>query len=131
MKKFIFFSIIFLIILIGYTIYLTSRVSKSTPKPVVTPTPFPSSFNSLPDKFTWTPDRQEKERRSYLVGKLINILPRETVLFTLSYDIDKDLFALLLKKNSVDDANKSFDLFLKENGVDSRLWIENLTVAYK
>lgn len=133
MKKLFIFLSLFLIFIFGLFIYIVFYTKGGPKKEPALETPFPASSlqnRSLPNP-PWSADSKEKARRSYLVGKLINILPYGTTLFTLSYDIDKDLFALSLKKDSVEDANKSFDLFLKENGIESRTWIENLTVLYK
>lgn len=126
--------ILFLIFILGLLI-LNGVFAPKNKNPLPSPTPFPSLnpgvFNSVPDKIIKTRDEDEADRRAFLVGKLINILPYSGVDFVLSFDYDSDSFLLTLNKNNIDKANEELNLFLSQNSIESKSWIENLIVSYK
>ncbi len=134
MKKVVFFFISFLVILLAFFIFYKTVAFRGTTKPLMpTPTPVaqPILYNSVPNNYSWSVDSKERARQKFMATKLINKLPYVGVLFSLSFDVDNDVFNLVLSKSNIGGANGEFDLFLKNNKVDSRSWIENLTVAYK
>lgn len=133
MKKFIFFSfVIFILLILAWIFY--QAVSPQKPKEVLpSSTPYPKTgpFNSVPNNYTRSDDQKEKDRRAFLVGQLIKVLPYSGVNFTLNFDYSNDSFILSLDKNKIDEANSELNLFLSQNSIESKSWIRNLIVSYK
>ena len=66
--------------------------------------------------------------KNRLKGDLINILPYSGKYFTLDYDFGNYVFILRLDKNNLPLANQEIDAFLKQHGIESRSWLDNLQV---
>lgn len=75
---------------------------------------------------TITPADQKIIQQDYLVGQLIKKLPFHSELFVLRYDIETNSFVVSFIKEKIDEANQSFDQFLKDNRIENRNWLYNL-----
>ncbi len=77
---------------------------------------------------TITPDGEQMLKKDALIGQLINKLPHSTNTFTLTYDFEGNKFVFSYAPELEKEANKDFDEYLKENGIENRDWLYNLTV---
>lgn len=68
---------------------------------------------------------------SEAVANLKTKLPYFGTYFVLSYNTESDLIKAIIYQNTKTQGDKEFDAFLKENGVNSRSEINNLTVIYQ
>lgn len=75
---------------------------------------------------TITPADQKIIQQDYLVGQLIKKLPFHSELFVLRYDIETNSFVVSFIKDKLNEANQSFDKFLKDNSIENRNWLYNL-----
>ena len=99
------------------------------PTPTLIPTPV-TQQGSLTGARN-SPQDQEKNRRSFLVGSLIDKLPYYGKNFSIIYDTSINVFFLYLNPSNIAGGNKDFDAFLKQNGIDERSWVENITIINK
>lgn len=133
MKRLIFLFVVFTFLFIAAIYLALSR--KTAPKQIPIKTPIPLQKNlpqsSYPNKYSWDSQKQEKARRSFILGKLAAKLPYTGLLFSLSYDIDSDFFNLVINKNNTVGASEELNSFLKKNGVEEKSWIENLKTSYE
>ena len=139
-----------LLILIGILITITIAVialslfpflGKTPNKPTgVIPTPtkteiiteFPSDFNSEAiSTVQYSTKAAEINKKEFLIGDLITLLPYNGNLFRLSYDYAKDGFSLIFIRQSLIEAQKEFDSFLNTNGISDPSWIENVVISYQ
>jgi hypothetical protein len=86
-----------------------------------------SKKESLPNNYFFSEEGEEQARQDFLLGELINKLPHEGNNFALSYDFSRDVFVLTLGE-SENLGNRNFEVFLSENNIEDRSWIENLEV---
>lgn len=127
MKKRFFVLLIILVILVFILIlvYFSSKLGGGSSS---FPTPTPAGSISFPEDFnTASPEDIKKAKESYLVGQLIPALPHHGTNFSLYYDFSKNQFILYLNPFATSEGSVEFDAFLKQNGVEDRSWIENLT----
>lgn len=130
MKKIILLVfLIFLIILFVVVIFILNTKNNKV-KTSPTPTPFKNQLQdtALPGARN-DPQNEEENRRSFLVGSLINILPYHGRNFSFYYNFSTNQFILYINPAAVSQGNTEFDAFLKQNHVEARSWIENLTTT--
>ncbi len=77
---------------------------------------------------TITPADQKIIQQDYLIGQLIKKLPFHSELFVLRYDIETNSFVVSFIKDKLNEANQSFDQFLKDNSIENRNWLYNLNI---
>ena len=77
---------------------------------------------------TITPSDQAMINRDNTVGEFIKHLPYSGKTFRLYYDIDTNSFIVSFLKSQFSQANADFDKLLKDNGIQNRNWLYNLTV---
>ncbi len=66
------------------------------------------------------------------VNKIKSMLkPYDGNNFTLSYDPSLDSINVLIYKSNIPAGEQEFNDYLKQNGIDSRDWLNNLTIEYK
>lgn len=95
------------------------------------PGPLPESVRkqeSQPNNYVFDETGEETARREYLLGELINKLPRQGNNFTLSYDFSDDNFILSLGENE-EAGNRNFESFLRQNNIEDKSWIKNLKIV--
>lgn len=114
-----------IILLLFIVVFLLPSKKEESKTPVQTKT---GTSEAVPNNYYWTPKGREASKRSYAVGSLIDKLPYEGGNFSMSYDINQDLFTVTLNSENVALANKEFDLFLSDNNVGDRSWIINLLI---
>lgn len=107
-------------------VFLSSLNTSKKPGQVATPSPTISG--AVPNNYFWTQKTKEASKKSYAVGQLIDKLPYKGANFSISYDINNDIFILVLNQNNAMLANKEFDNFLLQNNIKDRSWISNLVV---
>ncbi len=88
----------------------------------------PTTSQAVPNKYYWTQKNREASKKSSAVGDLIDKLPYKGEDFSMSYDINEDIFTVLLNSGNIASANKEFDLFLSGNNIGDRGWISNLVI---
>lgn len=98
------------------------------------PTPTPFSQNGVQEGASAgvpdNPAQRELDRRSFQVGFLIEKTPYLGKNFSLYYDQEKGLFVLYINPDNKTAGNNEFEELLKQNGVLSRAWINNLFTTY-
>lgn len=75
-------------------------------------------------------NKEELAKRA-AVGRLLTKLPYQGTLFSMRYDYTSNMFYVALTKSNQVQSNQEFDLFLKNNGVDSETWVTPLTKLYQ
>lgn len=137
--------------IVVFTLVLFSFFSKSSSPPVISVSPLPSSYargipaNSLPPQVidtvgvskhpnnntpqqTMTEVSEKLVTQDQQVGQLIKKLPFHSELFVLRYDIETNSFVVSFIKDKLNEANQSFDQFLKDNSIENRNWLYNLNI---
>ncbi len=119
-------------------LFLSSiKPAANTNTPGQTPkiTPFPTSTSqksvdavSGALKET-TAEGKEFNRRSSLVGALVDKAPYIGTNFTFTYDYDANLFRVNIDPKNLTAGTSAFNDFLKQNGVDDKSWIPNLKIT--
>lgn len=128
--------VIFLLLIVVNN--LTTPKGKS---PEIVPTPsvikiipsasvFPGQGEALPNSFPKSGALNYSQIPA-IIGKLVEILPYQGKLFSLSYDYSKDSFTLYLNKNDQQGAEKEFEAFLKTNDMQGKNWLQNLNTVYQ
>lgn len=129
MKKLV---IVVIFVFAIFILFVLTMAPSFFPKPNPTPTPTPytpqptgsGSNNYNVDSYTKT-----QLQREYYVSKLIGIVPYEGKDFALDYNIKSAMFVLTIKQNAQQAGNQEFDAFLKQNQIQDRSWISNLTIS--
>jgi hypothetical protein len=131
MKKFIFFSVILVIVFIFFVIYMFMTITSSTVKlePITTPDPNAGKASTGVSK----PSQEISSEldKETAVGNIISSLPYQGDYFSFSFDYTKNSFILALDKNHASQGNIAFNEFLKENYIEDRSWFANLTIVNK
>lgn len=130
-KLYIFISLVTLalFLILVFFFFYKSGDKNGNNKKVPAPTSIPnssSSNNYFIDKST-----KEEQRKQFYIENVINQLPHYGKYFSLYYNIGKNEFILVLDKNNLNQANKDFIVFLRQNGVSDASWFNNLTTTYK
>jgi hypothetical protein len=73
----------------------------------------------------------EEKRRSEIISGVIDLTPYYGKYFSLTFDYNDYVFNLYLDPNHQKEGGSNFDSFLKQNGVLSRTWINNLKIINK
>ena len=137
MKKIILFTIIFTFIFLFLIYFYVSKNREGTvPTPIPIPSqsliqPTPKPEGAIPNNYDNDPISDERNRRSYIVGQLIDKLPHQETNLVLSYDIDRNIFTATIDSSNKELGLAQLDAVLKANGIASRSWIENLKILYK
>lgn len=128
-KNKIIISALIILALAFLVVIVLSHLSSGNKNGDVFPTPSPliqgGESEAKPGVENTSQD-EEKNRRSFLVGQLINQIPYNGASFSLYYNFSKNEFILYINPSTPSQGNVEFDAFLKKNGVESRSWIENL-----
>lgn len=120
----IFFIIILIIaafVVVSYLLFQLIFPKKSIPVTSNTPEALPK--NQIVD--------QEQLNRDSKVGQLIHQLPYSGQFFTMDYSFSSNQFVVTIQQGQESQSNQELDLFLKQNGIENRSWIKNLTFITK
>lgn len=100
----------------------------SLPPQVIDNTSLSSHPNGSNIQQTITPEDEIGIKRDQLIGELIKKQPIHSELFVLRYDIETNSFVVSFIQDKVTEANKAFDQFLKDNHIENRNWLYNLSI---
>ncbi len=121
-KKISFYLALILLSIIIIVFFIS--VGKSPSPPSI---PKPNLKYSEDQKNIWASEAPQINRDA-TVGQLVKKLPYSGQYFRFYFDYPTARFILELDSNHIDEGNKNFDAFLKENKVEERSWVQNLTI---
>lgn len=124
MKKISFYLALVVLSLIIIVFFID--VGKSPP---ATPIQGPNLKYSEEQRKIWASEAPQINRDA-IVGQLVKKLPYSGKYFKFYFDYPTARFILELDNNHIDEGNKNFDAFLKENKIDERSWIKNIGIKY-
>lgn len=136
-KQNIVYVLAFAAIVFGLTVILIPKPPPPPgPEPIVTFSPSPAGFpqtNAIRpqggEKYQSLSDNDQNQlRKDELVGELIKKLPHRGTTFTFIYEISINQFLLSLPAGREESGNIEFDQFLKNNQIENRDWLKNLTI---
>lgn len=129
-----FFLVLFLTLFIFVCLLLVLFTNNKNGGLVGFPTPTPFSQNNTQEGARAgvpnNPIQQESDKRSFLVGLLVEKAPYLGKNFSLYYDREKGLLVLYINPNNKNAGNEEFEGLLKQNGILSKAWIDNLFIMY-
>lgn len=97
---------------------------------IVVPTPSDLNKEAI-STVTYSSQAAQLNQRPFSLANLILLLPYQGNLFSLTYDYETDSFNLTLNSQRAIDSKEEFESFLKQNKIESSLWIENIITSYK
>jgi len=125
MKKVLLILVVIIIIVCLIIIIISNFFKKPTTNTTILPSPSVAP-NNASSGYSTSADQLLEDKKNFQIGLLVNKLPYHGNNFSLYYKYNTDEFILQLNPNSAAAGNKEFDLFLKNNGIGSRMWFHGL-----
>ncbi len=136
---YIFFAVALVVVISTIAIYLSINPTRDqSPSPVTSFSPSPSPRLDQkntpgepdPGRSYQKIDQQGLEfiRRGTLISNLIDKLPFEGENFSLLYNLSNNQFIAVFNNKESTLAQKEFEAFLKQNNIEDKSWLYNLTI---
>lgn len=132
MNKKVFFIILILFVLVLLLVlYFVGGFDRNkNTKTFPTPTPLRVINEGASPGVPFDEQLLKKEAQSFQVGLLIDKLPYQGKNFSLFYNDFQDQFVLYINPQNKEAGSSEFLEFIKQNGILSREWFENIFTTY-